>query len=142
MRAVIGLAQPEKVRELISQAKKGKLSEYEERAFDACLTATTMTWSGCIDDKLICVWGLVPPTLLSDSAYLWLYHTENVKNHEFLFIRYSQRAVEEMLTLYPTIRGHVLADASKSIRWLKWLGAKLGEPDAKLIPFTIRSARG
>lgn len=91
------------------------------------------------DGKILCFWGLIPPTLLSDCAYLWLYTTENMQEHVFSLVRHSQRAVEEMLQDYPIIVGHGVIGATKSLRWLRWLGARFGEPQGKLLPFEIRA---
>lgn len=82
-------------------------------------------WVGMIHRQFACCWGVVPPTLLSDEAYLWMYHTPKIERFKFLFVRNSQLAVEDMLTQYNRLYGHVKADASDSKRWLGWLGARL-----------------
>ena len=30
-------------------------------------------YAGFVDDDFICCWGLVPPTFLSNEAYLWMW---------------------------------------------------------------------
>lgn len=107
------------------------------RIFFQCFRATTEYWMGALDGETICIWGIIPPTLLSDNVYLWLYTTPDLEGNEFVFVRHSQRAVEEILRSYPRIIGHATVGADRSIRWLRWLGAKFGEPDGGLIPFTI-----
>ena len=96
-------------------------------------------WVGIIDEKLVCCWGLIPPSFLSDTAYLWLYTIDGFDEHIFIFIRKSQRAVEEILKAYPVIVGHCVVGHDKSIRWLRWLGAKFGEPQGQLLPFRIEA---
>lgn len=123
---------------LISQSTNVRLTESEKKTFDRCLATTDLFWVGLVDDNLVCVWGLIAPTLLSEQAYLWLYTSEAVKDHEFLFVRHSQRAVEEMLKLYSTIVGVSVASEERTIRWLKWLGAEFGIPENKNVPFAIR----
>ena len=91
------------------------------------------------DGKVLCFWGLIPPTLLSDQAYLWLYTTEHMQGHIFSLVRHSQRAVEEMLKDYPIIVGHGVIGNDRSLRWLRWLGAQFGEPQGQLLPFEIRA---
>jgi hypothetical protein len=100
------------------------------------------TWVGTDDDEVLCYMGLIPPTLLSDRAYLWLRITEAIPEHVFVFVRYSQRVIAEMLQDFPVIAGHCEASATKSIRWLKWLGADFGVPEGRLVPFTIRAKHG
>ena len=113
------------------------LTQEERWAMDYCLQLSMFMWVGLIDDKLACIWGLIPPTLMSNQAYLWLYTTNVITGHEFVLVRHSQLVMEEMLQEYPTICGHAIAGADKSIRWLKWLGARFGEPQGKGIPFRI-----
>lgn len=106
------------------------------------IAGATKVWLGFKDDKVLCVWGLIAPTLLSDQAYLWIYTTEYMKEHVFGFVRHSQRAVEEMLKLYPTICGHSISGDAKSIRWLKWLGAEFHEPIDNILSFEIKARHG
>lgn len=124
-------------RELILTARGGILTDIESKTLDACLSFATHLWVGRIEGKLTCAWGLVPPSLLADEAYLWLYSTPDVEDHKFLFVRYSQRVIEEMLRIYPTIVGMTDASALDSIRWLKWLGAVFGVKTGKYVPFYI-----
>lgn len=109
---------------------------------DMKLTAFVMqsieVQSGYIDGKLACVWGLMPPTILSNRAYLWLYTTDVVKEHTFIFIRQSQIAVKQMLEEYSELYGYAEVGNHKAITWLRWLGAVFGEPDDRRIPFIIR----
>lgn len=98
---------------------------------------SSRVWVGSIDDRIVCFWGLIPPSFLSDTAYLWLYTVPGFNEHIFIFIRQSQRAVEEVLKAYPVIVGHCDTANAKSIRWLRWLGAHFGEPQGPLIPFRI-----
>jgi hypothetical protein len=114
-----------------------EFSEFEEKTMDFCLLMSTIIWAGYIDDRLACMWGVIPPTLMSDQAYLWLYTTDVIKEHQFTLVRHSQIVVEEILKEYPSIVGHATLGASKSIRWLKWLGARFGQPQGTGVPFRI-----
>ena len=127
------------VMDLISQVEDDSLTENDKETFRRCVEQTTSVWIGLADGKLVCIWGLIPPTLLSDTAYLWLYTTEAIKGHEFLFVRHSQIAVKAMLKLYPTITGITKIGNEQTLRWLKWLGAEFGEPNGLILPFTIRN---
>lgn len=119
-----------------------RISADEVPAFTQCVNMSVEIYQGMVDDVIICVWGLIPPTLLSNQAYLWMYDTDAAQDHQFLFIRYSQRIVEKMLEEYETIVGHAHAENTRGIRWLKWLGAEFGHPLGKMIPFTIRKKHG
>lgn len=122
-------------------AKHG--ASYNEKLLRTCIRLSYVLWEGSVDGELACMWGLIPPTLLSNRAYLWLYTTELIKDHQFLFVRHSQRVMEEMLKEYPIIIGHSSINADRSIRWLRWLGAEFGEPISNnLVPFIIRKKDG
>lgn len=96
-------------------------------------------WIGRDGDQILCFLGVIPPTLLSDRAYLWLYTTEHLREHVFIFVRYSQRVIAEILEQYPIIVGHAALGSDRSIRWLRWLGAEFGHPEGNYLPFEIRA---
>lgn len=133
----IDKVQANHARYLISQMKEGGLTDEDNRKLDACLGPASDIWVGFIDKVPVCAWGLVPPTMLSDRAYLWLYASPLVDDYKFLFVRYSQRVVEGLRTYYPTIYGVCDVENDRAIRWLKWLGGKFTEPYEGQVPFTI-----
>lgn len=128
----------EELGELISQKITPTMSEDSSEIFSRIALVTTVVWGGKIGGEIKCLWGLVPPTLLSDEAYLWLHVLEPVEEYEFVFVRYSQQAIAEALERFPVIKGHCEVGASRSIRWIKWLGGKFSEPQGRMIPFEIR----
>lgn len=138
MTSIIAKATRHDLRRLISTGECGNLTEEEIEKFNRFVSATTKLWVGFVDDKPICIYGLTPPTLCSDSGYLWLHTTKEFTNHVFIFVRHSQIVIEQMLAMYPKIVGHAEVGADKSIRWLKWLGAEFDEPVGRLIPFVIQ----
>lgn len=93
-------------------------------------------WVGYHDDKVIGFVGVIPPTLLSDCAYLWLYTATGFSEHQFLCLRCSRRLVQDALARYPILVGHC---TKQSKRWLKHLGAVLSVPQGPLIPFRIEA---
>lgn len=102
------------------------------------LTLSTHAWIGFVDEDVACVWGLIPPTMMSDQAYLWLHVTDKLKGHEFNLIRHSQRMIEHMLNEFPVIVGFVEVGNDKAQRWITWLGAEFDFPQGHRIPFVIR----
>lgn len=131
---------PSEITELISRLGLSTLSKEDSDQLKLWMFMSPNVWKGIVNDRLLCVWGLIPPTLLSDQAYLWLITTEAAAEHEFVLVRQSQIEIKKMLTKYPRIVGHCEATSPRSIRWLKWLGAVFGDPVDRLIPFVIRRA--
>lgn len=113
-----------------------------ERTLRECMKRSIEVRYGMLDGEVACMWGLIPPTLLSDQAYLWLLTTDIVAEHKFLFVRHSQRYVEEALHVYPNIIGDVIIGNEQAIRWLRWLGAEFLPPVGGRVPFTIRAKHG
>lgn len=124
---------------LISPEIVGIVSTNDYVALYQFLHHSTAVWVGKDNDKVVGFWGLIVPTLISDRAYLWLHTTSAVTEYKFVFVRHSQIIIKEMLKMYPRITGHCIVGETKSIRWLKWLGAEFKSPKGKLIPFEIRT---
>lgn len=122
---------------LILSAEGPKIENDSMGILAFCQQMSVETWTGYVDDRLICCWGLIPPTILSNQAYLWMHSTPEVTKHSFLIVRHSQLVIEEMLQKYPRIVGDCRVGADHSIRWLKWLGASFGESNGEFIPFVI-----
>ncbi len=112
-----------------------------KETLDECMQRSSQIWHGLVDGEIACAWGLIPPTILSDHAYLWLLTTDIVAEHKFLFIRHSQRCVEETLRLYPSIIGDTDVHNTSAIRWLRWLGARFYDPIDGKLPFTIEKKK-
>ena len=104
------------------------------------LRGTVPINAGYLNGELAAIWGVIPPTLASNQAYLWVYTTDALKDlySQFLFIRFSQVMVQDMLLLYESLVGVTEVTATKSIRWLKFLGAEYGPPEGEYLPFVIR----
>lgn len=124
---------------LISLATGFNLDAKESGMLEFCQSLSAEVWSGYVDDRLICCWGLIPPTLLSNQAYLWMHSTPAIRDHQFILVRHSQRIVEKMLERYDRIIGDCRIGAVDSIRWLKWLGAEFDNAnDLDYCSFIIR----
>lgn len=140
MTAIIQRISGPELYSLISFEEIGIVEEKDRLIMDQYLQKSSVVWLGSHEGKILGFWGLVAPTLISDCAYLWLYTTPSLVEHSFVFIRHSQKVIEESLKHYPIIVGHCVKGQAKSIRWLKWLGAKFGKVENGLIPFEIRAA--
>src|SRR5262245_64364409 len=123
-----------RARELV---KNVDFSPIESRATEFCISMATIIWAGFINDRLACIWGVIPPTLMSDQAYLWLYTTDVVEEHQFVLVRHSQMVIQDLLKEYSSLCGHAMMGSEKSIRWLKWLGAKFGRQQGDGVRFRI-----
>lgn len=141
MNVTIATRKDVSLREVILRSPMAGLPDAEETLRE-CMYRSVEVRYGFIDGEVACMWGLIPPSLLSTTAYLWLLTTDIVAEHKFLFIRYSQRYVEEALKTWPTIIGDVLIENRPAQRWLKWLGAEFGPAVKGRFSFTIQAKHG
>jgi hypothetical protein len=130
----IEVVSSEEAKELI---KELDLDALGIKTMNFCLRMSAVIWAGFINDELAGIWGIIPPSFLSSQAYLWLYSTDVMADHEFRLVRHSQVVIEGILEEYQSIVGHAVMGSDRSIRWLKWLGAKFGSPQGTLVPFRI-----
>lgn len=142
MTVVVGkMSEPEQ--EQVMKYKIGPNLSQEQRAqFTNFVRASTIVWQASRDDRCLCIWGLMPPTLSSNTAYMWFYIVEYIEQLEFLIVRHSRRAIEKALEEYPIIVGHCQRDNERAIRWMKWLGATFADYDFDLLPFRIERKDG
>jgi hypothetical protein len=113
------------------------LDDTGEKTMEFCLLMSTIIWAGFIRGELACIWGVIPPSLMSHQAYAWLNTTEVLKGHEFIFVRHSQLIFDEILEEYQAVVGHVIVGSDKAYRWLRWLGAEFGPPQGMVVPYRI-----
>lgn len=140
MTALIQQSSGAELYELISSNPTDTLTEEGLEIMYKTLQASATVWLGSADGKVLGFCGLVPPTLISNRAYLWLYTTKHLEEHVFMFVRHSQKVVEQVLQEYPIVVGHCVIGNDKAVRWLRWLGAEFDEPiDNRLLPFTIKA---
>jgi hypothetical protein len=129
------------VYDLIFAEHLSMLPSMDQDTIHRTMANSAQCWVGMDDGAVVATWGLIPPTFLSDRAYLWLYTTDHLTSHVFQLIRHSQRAVQQMLEEYPTLIGHGRVGSTKSLRWLRWLGAVFEEPQGEFLPFTIKASQ-
>ncbi|MGF6764066.1 hypothetical protein P3T24_004397 [Paraburkholderia sp. GAS33] len=102
-------------------------------------------WSWIIDGDVACMFGVVADVLLSDVAYPWFLSTPLVDENAVAFARACRRHLPELLGVHAKLAGMVDARYELSVRWLQWLGAKVGSPEpwgiagAQFRPFTLEA---
>jgi hypothetical protein len=118
------------------------LSELNLDTMCRAINNSDFVWIGEHNGEIFGYWGLIPPTICSDRAYLWFLHTGALCKCIIPFIRHSRRVTAELLGHYPILVGHGKADDSRSLRWLSWCGAQFSAPVANgaLVPFEIKAS--
>lgn len=125
--------------DLISSNDLPRLGEAELKAFDTYIQNSLVIWIGSRDRRPVNMWGIIPPTMISDVAYLWHHLLTHPGDHTFVLARYSRLAVERVLKHYPRLVGHCRQGDSEAQKWIRWLGGEFGYPQGELVPFTIQA---
>lgn len=126
------------VEDILEQSQVGRENPKSSSILNRWLKISQEVWIGMYDQKILCMYGLATPSMLSNKAYLWLLTTDALEEHKFLFIRHSQLVIENALKTYELIVGHVQVDNAPARKWLRWLGAKIEPPIGDYSTFRIR----
>lgn len=135
MTVVIQEVNPHVAKELILTSRAFDINQLIN--LNNCIFMAHSAWAGYVDGELLCVWALCPPTMLDNTAYLWLYTMDGLKGHEFVLVRHSQLVMKKMLEKYECIVGLTDTTDRKAIRWLEWLGANFSSPNNGYRRFVI-----
>ena len=84
-------------------------------------------WAVEKDGRPEAVFGVGPVT--EELGRPWLVGTDEVAKHPVLFYRISRRIVDAMKARYEKLENWVDARNTLSIRWLKWAGFYIEEPE-------------
>jgi hypothetical protein len=104
----------------------------------ASVEQSSSAWAGLANGNLVCLFGVVPATLIGVTGVPWLLGSNDVCAYSRQFLRRNRAYVHEMLQEYPILRNVVDERNSVSIRWLRWLGFTMGAPTpmgARGLPF-------
>jgi hypothetical protein len=128
-------ATPEHVELLIANLRDSDREEilamgYDdvEAAIRQTYRASTVAWSGWVDDDLLCVFGVQAGSYLLGHGVPWMLGTPTMNKYEIRFLHNCKPVVEQMLRGYPRLTNYVYARNKRTIRWLKWLGFTVHPP--------------
>ena len=92
-------------------------------ALEGSLSASTMAWTGLVDDLPVAMFGVATPSLLDTSTGIpWMLGTNAVDRHAQAILRRNKAYVARMSAAFPRMENYVDARNVTSIKWLNWLG--------------------
>lgn len=112
-----------------------------DKALVGYMTMSDRTYVGLVDGEIVCVWGVMRQSLMSDRGYLWMITAAAAEEHKFLIIRYSQRIIENLLKRYRVLIGECAVGNSQARKWMRLLGAEFSPPEGQTIPFQITGVK-
>lgn len=95
---------------------------------DAVLRSS-MCWTGItLEREPVCIFGVVPVSLLTGQGSPWMLSTEKVFRFPGALVRETSRYLERMLGVYPHLENYVDARNVRSVRWLTRVGFTVHPP--------------
>lgn len=88
------------------------------------------------------LFGIVPDSLLGDSANIWFLGAAEMNDIKKTFLKLSRRFIADFLLQYPRLHNFVDGRYKKTFRWLEACGAKFGKKPVmsngiEFFPFVI-----
>ena len=95
-------------------------------ATEAALQVSDEAWCGTVDGVPACLFGLAWGP---GFRVPWLLGTDAVAANGRAFLRLNRPVVARWRAAWPSLRNMVDAENAVAIRWLEWLGARIGAPE-------------
>lgn len=82
----------------------------------------------CMYDRPIAMCGINPESFIGNKAVVWFLSSPEIDMIKVKFIRNSRLIVDKFLDFYGVLFNYVDISQTKTIKWLKRMGAKFEEP--------------
>jgi len=89
---------------------------------------STVSKTGWAGDDILCVFGVVPMTAMSDHGMIWMTGTTNLRQHAPMFLRRCSSQIDEISRGFVSIGNWCDARNTTTLKWLKWLGFEIDPP--------------
>lgn len=93
------------------------------KSYDSSLTCL----SACINEEPFAMFGCTPENFISSKGLIWMLATNRIAEVKSEFYKYSRFFVDILLEDYPLLYNYVDARNTRSIIWLKRIGAEIKE---------------
>lgn len=77
----------------------------------------------------VVAFGLVITSVLTGAGTPWMLASKDVKKCRSELLKKTPSVIDSMLVICPKLSNHVHADNRQSVRWLKWLGFTIDDPE-------------
>jgi hypothetical protein len=116
------------------------------KAYDEHVRYSTVLWVGQIDGVEAVACGLIGLSPFSDTAYIWVLHSDLSLRHTVYLLLWSKLVIRDMFKLYENLIGWCKCDNERAQKWMKWLGAEFDDkprrvPNADGYHYSFRITR-
>lgn len=125
----------EHICELCANAREADVREFAalgetvESALSDGLRLSSFVWTGLADGEVLCIFGVASQSMLSGDGVPWMVGSKLLDKHAWGFLPRSRMVVGHMLNIYPHLENYVDARNTRAIRWLRWLGFTIHDPE-------------
>lgn len=92
------------------------------------LQHSSHAWTALVNFEPVCMYGVVPQSLLGGAGVIWLIGAESLPQVQLGFLRRCRPQLQRMRSVYAHLYNHVAADNVFAVRWLKWMGFTVHQP--------------
>ncbi len=92
------------------------------------VAASRKAWTYRDDAQIVCMAGVAPLSLIGSTGLPWLPGSPLVAARRRAFMVETRRMLAHWLTMFDVLRNVVDAQYEAAVRWLRWLGFKVGKP--------------
>lgn len=90
---------------------------------------STKSWTALYNGKPACIFGVTPVSIMTGTGCPWMLGTSDILKMKRKFLIKSKDVVKEMLEICPILINYVDTRNKVSIRWLRWLGFTVYDPE-------------
>ena len=87
--------------------------------------ASDEPFTGLMDGKVVCIFGVAQATVLSEEGEPWLLASDLIDETAHTFLRVNRVYVREIKKRYSKLSNYVDERNTAAKRWLRWLGFEL-----------------
>ena len=98
-----------------------------EEALTKSIAMSGSHFTGFIDDKIVCMFGIGEISMLKYQGIVWLIGTNEIEKHKKTFMQYSKGFIEKYKRDYSYMYNFVDSRNKLALAWLKWLGFKINK---------------
>ncbi len=84
--------------------------------------ASVVCWTGMVDERPVCMFGVSAVDILGGVGAPWLLGTDDLPRHAKTFLRLNREYIPKMLDVFPALINWVDVRHVVAIRWLRRLG--------------------
>jgi len=98
------------------------------RALTNGVSLTEEPFTGLVDGKVVCIFGVSTMSFLSEDGTPWLLGSDLIEENKHVFLRMNRVYTREIKKRYKSLSNYIDVRNTKTLVWLKWLGFTIHDP--------------